>query len=274
MNIKQSIFISILLVQLSNVHACINTYAFELESKHISLEEAQSRILEMKRMKTPQELNDYGVLLIFAKRYNDAIQVFEQLEKSQPRQAKTAANLGTAYELKGDMSKAKFWIAEGIKREPNIHEGSEWIHLKILDAQLAQQKNKKWIEENDLLGLDFGHDNQPKPKIKKIVVNGQIYDLETIFKHSSTQMEQRLQFIDKDPITAQVLFNMANIDASLTISGDVEEVWSMYDVAERSGYSDKALLERRRAYIYESKWYAFKSQVVWIFREIKQLFVA
>ena len=138
--------------------------------------------------------------------------------------------MGTAYELKGDIAKAKFWIAEGIKRDPNIHEGSEWIHLKILDAQFAQQKNTKWIEENDVLGLDFGHDEQPKPKIKKIVENGQSYDLETIFKHIQIQMEQRLQFIDTDPITAQVLFNMANIDASLIISGDVEEVWSMYDV--------------------------------------------
>ena len=96
-------------------HACINTYAFDLGREGLDEQSAQAELKNLdKKFKTHQELNDYGVLLIYARQYNDAIEVFKGIEKSHPLLAKTAANLGTVYELNGDLEKAKYWINQGI----------------------------------------------------------------------------------------------------------------------------------------------------------------
>ena len=210
------------------------------------------------------------MLLIYAHQYNDAIEVFKGIEKSHPLLAKTAANLGTVYELNGDLEKAKYWINQGIKRDSDIHENSEWIHLKILDAQLEQRKNPNWIKSNDVLGLDFGYKAAPKAKVKTLEFNNQMLSLENILEHSKIQMDQRLRFVKHDPISAQIIFNMANIEAVL-LSGDEDDVWSLYELADSRGFVDKALIEQRIHYIRDSKWYAFKrffAEIINIFHNI------
>lgn len=272
MKINTLLITSLVMINISSTSACINTYAFDLGRGGLSKQQALNEIKEQpKTFKTHQELNDHGVLLIYAQQYDKAIQTFKSIEKSHPNLAKTAANLGTVYELKGDSFKAKYWIEQGMKRDPNIHDGSEWIHVKILDAQLNQQKDKNWIQKNDVLGLDFGEDAAPKAKVKKIKFKDQIYDLKKILAHSEIQMNQRMQFVNKDPITAQTIFNMANIEAYL-FNSDVETITSLYSVSEMEGFIDPDFLRQRRDYFETSKWYAFKSQMVWIFKEIKQLF--
>ena len=252
-------------------HACINTYAFDLGREGLDEQSAQAELKNLdKKFKTHQELNDYGVMLIYARQYNDAIEVFKGIEKSHPLLAKTAANLGTVYELNGDLDKAKYWINQGIKRDPHIHENSEWIHLKILDAQLEQRKNPNWIKNNDVLGLDFGYKATPKAIVKTLEFNHQTFSLENILEHSKIQMDQRLRFVKHDPISAQIIFNMANIEAVL-LSGDEDDVWSLYELAASTGFVDKVLIEKRIHYIRDSKWYAFKrffAEIINIFHNI------
>ena len=252
-------------------HACINTYAFDLGREGLDEQSAQAELKNLdKKFKTHQELNDYGVLLIYARQYNDAIEVFKGIEKSHPLLAKTAANLGTVYELNGDLEKAKYWINQGIKSDPHIHENSEWIHLKILDAQLEQRKNPNWIKSNDVLGLDFGYKAAPKAKVKTLEFNNQMLSLENILEHSKIQMDQRLRFVKHDPISAQIIFNMANIETVL-LSGNEDDVWSLYELADSRGFVDKALIEQRIHYIRDSKWYAFKrffAEIINIFHNI------
>jgi len=59
---------------------------------------------------------------------DDGIALLEALEVEYPGRYSTAANMGTAYELKGDNVKALQWITEGIRRNPDSHEGTEWLH--------------------------------------------------------------------------------------------------------------------------------------------------
>lgn len=253
-------------------YACINTYAFDLGRDGLDQQTAHEELKQIsKKFKTHQELNDYGVLLIYAQQYNRAIEVFNEIEESHPYLAKTAANLGTAYELKGDLKQAKYWIQQGMQRDPNIHHGSEWIHIKILDAQINQLQDKQWIKHNDVLGLDFGQKAQPTAKVKSIDFNDQTFSLDEILEHSKIQMDQRLRFVEHDPISAQILFNMANIEVEL-LSGGEDEVWSLYELADSTGFVDKALIEKRIHYIRESKWYAFKRFVVEMSAALMNLF--
>lgn len=265
MNSKLVLSIALLL-NISLSHACMNTYEQELRMGYIDI---QHELAQAKKNppKTFEQLNDYGVVLIQAHRYQEAIEIFEQLEKQRQNVAQTAANLGTAYELAGQISKARYWIQQGIKRNAHIHEGSEWIHLKILDAQMKQNENPEWIKQNDVFGLNFGNGAAPKAKVKQIEFDGQRYNLNQIFEHSKIQMLQRLSLVDKDPITAQILFNMANIEV-IQMGEEEDAAGVLYSTASHLGYHDPELLQMRKDYISHSKWYAFKR----FFAEIIHIF--
>ncbi len=76
-------------------------------------------------------------VLMRLSRAQEAVKFLEASEKKRPGRYQTAANLGTAYELTGNLVQARRWIKEGIARDPSSHEGTEWLHLRILDARLA-----------------------------------------------------------------------------------------------------------------------------------------
>ena len=228
-----------------------------------------------KEPKTLEELNDYGVLLIYARRFPEAIAIFKKIEKQKSGLAKTAANLGTAYELAGQLEKAKYWIKQGMLRDPEIHEGSEWIHVKILEASIQQKKDPKWIHTHDVLGLDFGAQKQPKARLEVIKIstpNGEKnYNLDQIFTHGEIQMKQRLEFVKQDPITAQIMFNLGNIEV-VQIKRDAEVPIFMYSSAKRLKFSDQNILDQRIQYVEKSKWFHFK-QWLFSFRNVMSTYI-
>ena len=71
------------------------------------------------------------------------------------------------------MENAKYWISQGMKRDSKIHGG---IHLKIIDAEIQQKTNSKWIEENNVVGLDFGKQAVPVAHVTTIKFNQKNYD--------------------------------------------------------------------------------------------------
>jgi tetratricopeptide (TPR) repeat protein len=84
--------------------------------------------------------SDYAVALMYLGRSQEAVGLLNQLEKERPGEYFVAGNLGTAYELSGNNEEALRWIREAIRRNPASHEGTEWLHEKILEAKIAQQK--------------------------------------------------------------------------------------------------------------------------------------
>jgi tetratricopeptide (TPR) repeat protein len=104
----------------------------------------------------PAARNDYAVALILSEDHTKTIDVLERLEKDEPGLYMTAANLGTAYELAGDAATALKWSREGIRRDPNSHYGTEWLHVRILEAKLALAEDPQWLDSHTVLGADFG----------------------------------------------------------------------------------------------------------------------
>lgn len=238
------------------MYAYINTYSFTFLEGIMSKEDAEY-ILKNKNStpKTLEELNDYGVLLIYARRFSEAIVIFEKIEKQHPNLAKTAANLGTAFELAGQLEKAKYWINQGMLRDPQTYEGSEWIHVKILEAQIQQQKDKNWIKTHDVLGLDFGVNIKPKAQVEGISIftayGKKFYDLDQIFIHGEIQMQQRLAFVEQDPVTAQIMFNLGNIEV-VQVKRDSEVPIFMYSSAKKLQFSDPGFLDKHMNYVNNS----------------------
>ncbi len=94
---------------------------------------------------------DFAVALIHLGRHAEAIPVLLDLEARRPGLYATAANLGTAYELAGKLEEAVLWIARGIERNADSHDGTEWLHAAILHAKLKLRDDPAWLKTHSVL---------------------------------------------------------------------------------------------------------------------------
>jgi tetratricopeptide (TPR) repeat protein len=205
-----------------------------------------------KRLQTPQlpkanfyERNDYAVTLLHLGEIRPALDILLQNERLQPREYATAANIGTAYELAGDNKQALRWIRESLVRNARAHNGTEWLHVKILEAKLARAADPKWLSTHTVLGLDFG--DGPIPKIPKVLPAGNDgkpvsgADLDYAIWY---QLHERYQFVSPpDPYVASLLFDWANHSFR---TGTLETADAVYREAIRFGYHRPDLLKQRR----------------------------
>ena len=226
----------------------------------MELRRALSRDLQEDGVKMEAELrgstnfndrSDYSIALMYLGRSKEAVELLQALEKEQPGQYFIAANLGTAYELTGNNDEAARWIAEDIRRNPESHEGTEWLHLKILEAKIAQQKDPDYFKKHSVLDL--------KPEdiasgTVKVTEKLHPEELATALQH---QLTERLQFVKPpDPAVASLLFDYAAIEAGTKTLESAERILRM---AVDYGYpSDKVqpLLE------------LYDRRIVW--RKVKQ----
>lgn len=157
--------------------------------------------------------NNLAVALIHLGNVNEAIKILEELERKKPGEYFTATNLGTAYELNGENEKALIWIKEGIKRNKNSHFGTEWLHVKILEAKLAIEKDSNWLKNNSVLGANFNDSsNNSADKISVIDQDGQEKSIAEIEEALVYQLHERLEFVKPpEPIVADLLFDLNKI---------------------------------------------------------------
>ena len=172
--------------------------------------------------------SDYCVALMYLGRNQEAVARLEKMEQERPGEYYIAANLGTAYELSGNNAVALRWIREGIHRNPASHEGTEWLHAKILEAKIAQEKNPAYFEKHSVLELDPAHISN------SMIIDGKSYsplDLAMAIQH---QLEERLKFVKPpDPAVASLLYDYAAIEATQL---SMESAGSILNMAAEYGY--------------------------------------
>ncbi len=171
-------------------------------------------------------LYDYGMVLVVNGRYEDAKNVYLEIEKIKPGQYITASNLGTVYELTGDNKNALLWIRKSVQLNAASHDSSEWLHVRILEAKLA---GNAAINSDFILHANFGRDSMPVSELSKA-------QLQQLRKALFYQLNERLTFIHpEDKIVAQLLFDLANI--SLLTGANIYDVNDIYSMAKKYGYS-------------------------------------
>jgi len=192
--------------------------------------------------------SDHAAILVRLGRLDEAIALLEDLEKRSPGNYYVAANLGTALELKGDLEGALQWIQEGIRRNPEAHNGTEWLHVKILEARIALAKDPTWLETHSVLGIDFG--SEPKPAMPPgFLVRGSagFSEGERARAALELQLHERLSLVKPpDPIVGDLLFDLSNVWA---LSASVEHARLALDLAEQYGVP-RPLLARERSKAY------------------------
>lgn len=185
-----------------------------------------------KKTKDLDYLSDKGYLLIVLGKYDEALNLYLNIEKIKPNRYSTASNLGTLYELMGENQKAYNWIKKSIAINPKSHEGSEWLHLKILEAKI---KNINTVSGQFLINTNFGTSREPKTKLST-------KEIDELVKSIYFQVNERMSFIEpKDKIISILLFELGNLAELL---GKHNSALDTYRTAREYGYDGDLIVER------------------------------
>ena len=184
------------------------------------------------------DYSDYATMLIYNGQLEKARDIFLSIEKQKANLYVTAANLGTTYELLGKNDSAIYWLRRAIAINPDSHNGSEWIHLKVLEAKQLSSGDDKILSDTDILQLRFGDEVIPRNpstfngKLNIIQIETQLY----------IQLTERMTFIQpKDPVVGRLLFDLGNVCA---ITKDLKSAIEIYQKAREYGF-DSDLLHKR-----------------------------
>lgn len=185
-----------------------------------------------KATKRIEFLSDKGVIMILRGKYPEAIKFYLDIEKMQPDRYSTASNLGTAYELNGQAEEALKWIKKSYEINPSSHEGSDWLHIKILEAKV---KGDAYITDNFLINTSFGLGDQPVSKLD-------FSNLLRIKYALIYQLSERISFVKpKDKIVARLFFELANIEF---LEGHFDNAVDTYKEAQAYGFTNPLLQAR------------------------------
>jgi hypothetical protein len=178
-------------------------------------------------------LSDKGYVLIIQGKYQEALKLYLEIEKIKPNRYSTASNLGTLYELMGENEKAYSWIKKSIKINADSHEGSEWLHLKILEAKIQKLQNPTG---EFLISTNFGSAINPKT----LLSDEELIKLKDALYY---QLNERISFIKpKDYIIAVLLFELGNI--SMTYEYGSTDAAEIYELSKMYGFQNDLINER------------------------------
>jgi hypothetical protein len=173
---KITILCIILMILCSNSIACIQYYVTDSRGeRHFHIEDGPERSPTEIHKLTREEINmlrmfenqmaaatsisrykyisNYCASLIKVGRYKESIPILENLLKTHPDEYEINANLAVAYELNGQLDEALSFIKKSMKLNSNSHLGSEWFHLRIIEAAIVSRDTKLKIQEMDILKI-------------------------------------------------------------------------------------------------------------------------
>jgi tetratricopeptide (TPR) repeat protein len=139
-------------------------------------------------------LSDYAVLLLKSGKHKLALDLMQVLYHNHSDQYQLAANLGTAFEINGNLDSALFYIKRGMELNPDAHEGSEWVHIKVLETKSHLIDNPSYLSSNSVLGIS----EEAKANVE---IRNQIL----------IQVQERFPFTPgPDPIMASILLDLGD----------------------------------------------------------------
>ncbi len=187
---------------------------FETYQATLGQKEWEEKLSQLEGETEFSKRNDYAATLIHLGRLEEAVSVLLALEKEEPGHYGVASNLGTAYELMGQDALALEWIKKGIDRNPKSHDGSEWLHVRILESKIKMKEQPGWLKTHSVSGIDFGPGPLPQlPSSNQALPTGnqgQPLSFVEAYDGIGYQLKERLQFVKpSDPIVADLLLDYA-----------------------------------------------------------------
>lgn len=113
-------------------------------------------LLEAKAKKeklTADELADLGALQIRLGQVAAAVELLRTAQREHPNHFRIAANLGTAWQLAGNLEQSALSLEEAVRLAPGKHQKVEELHLKLVRQRLREPKNSQGLD--DLFGITY-----------------------------------------------------------------------------------------------------------------------
>lgn len=173
---------------------------------------------------------------IYLGKHESAVKKLEILIKQYSFEYNVVITYAVALELTEKYKEALMYLKKAIKLNPDSHEGSEWIHVKILEYVV---KNGTKAPSSSILGIDFGNDSIPVApmdiKIEKLKTELQF------------QLQDRLFFVEgkKDPVYGSLLFDYANC---LVLMDHLSASVEFFQMAKDYGFESPVLDKRLKRY--------------------------
>lgn len=99
--------------------------------------------------------SDKAAALMKLGKTQEALSILQNLYYNDPNpDYNIVANLGTAYELAGQVDSALILINQALELNQDSHRGSEWFHVKVLEAKQKIKNNPNWLKTNKLLNIN------------------------------------------------------------------------------------------------------------------------
>jgi tetratricopeptide (TPR) repeat protein len=110
--------------------------------------------LEKKRTLTADEIADLGAIYVRLGETGKAIELLRPAQRAHPNHFYIAANLGTAWQLSGDLGQAIASLEQAVRLAPGKYLQAEEYHLKLVRLRAEEKKGGL----DDLFGIRYVND--------------------------------------------------------------------------------------------------------------------
>ena len=109
------------------------------------------------------ELADLGALFVRLGKLERAIEVLRAASRKHPDHFRIASNLGTAWQLSGDLEQAATALEEAVRLAPEKLKSFEEYHLKLVRLRQKEGRTTKAAMVDDLFGVKYlGESGKPE----------------------------------------------------------------------------------------------------------------
>jgi len=120
--------------------------------------------LERKRDRSADEIAELGALYVRLGEVGKAIGLLRPGQAKYPNHFHIAANLGTAWQLQGDLAQAAAALEEAVRLAPGKYQAAEEAHLRLVRHRLANPGKAGGLD--DLFGVAYvGDGGKYKPGV-------------------------------------------------------------------------------------------------------------
>lgn len=212
-------------------------------------------------------LSDFGWYELRVGNRKLALNLLQALQQQHPKEYNIVINLGTAYEVNGQLDSALKYISLAVQMNPGSHEGSEWIHINILKELTSSKphfENIIGLKNRDFLGwMQDTEYKFPQPS-------------EDLKKQIAYQLHERIPFsTKKDTVVGQLIVDFADI---LTKTKYYQEAAPFYKYAANyAGPGLKSTIDSRLIYLVagqkEVKGTFQWAGIIWLFPALLMVFL-
>jgi hypothetical protein len=127
-------------------------------------QEAAAKLEKLARQRrlTADEVADLGALYVRLGEVPRAVELLRAGQREHPKHFHLVANLGTAYQLQGDLNQAAACLIQAVRLAPGKLQQAEEYHLKVV--RLRQRQARDVHSLDDLFGVKYvGDDGKFQP---------------------------------------------------------------------------------------------------------------